>query len=420
MKRSYRKWLIPVALLSVLAAQFYARPEMRAFFSVDYWQSVLRYGKVLRIVESRYVHADDVNFEEFTDTALSGAVRSLDNYSDYMVADDYDAFNMAANQEYVGVGIEVSEFSGRVTIAQVFEQGSAEQAGILSGDFIVGVDGENTRGETLSEVVDRIRGEPGTIVTMEVERPINHQVLSFDLERMEIALDAVVDIEMREDAIGYFKIRQFTDHTDKEMVAAIDQLVAEGMRRLIIDLRGNPGGRLDTAARMAEVFLDKGQTILTVQSRHGVEDVFHSRGSTHYFRGELVVLIDGFSASASEILAGALRDHGRAILVGQKSYGKGSVQSVIGFPGGDGLKLTSARYLLPNGEAINGTGVYPDITIESTTEQSMLLRLQRHHLRRMSRKQFEEIYGFAPAEDEALRVATQLLGSTASLELVGR
>ena len=129
MNRRYMKWLLPVALFSVLAAQFWARPELRAFLSIDYWQSVLRYGKVLRIVEARYVHADDVDFEHFTDIALRESVRSLDDYSDYMVAQEYDAFNMAANQEYVGVGIEVSEFSGRVTIAQVFEQGSAEQAG---------------------------------------------------------------------------------------------------------------------------------------------------------------------------------------------------------------------------------------------------------------------------------------------------
>ncbi len=415
MNRRYVRWLLPVALFSLLAANFWARPEWRALCSFDYWQNLLRYGKVLRIVESRYVHADDVKFEEFTDIALREAVRSLDKYSDYMVAEEYAEFNMAANQEYVGVGIEISEFSGRVTIAQVFEQGSAEKAGILSGDYIVGVDNEDTRGETLSEVVERIRGEPGTMVTIEVERPIHHKVLSFDLERMEIALDAVVDIEMKADTVGYFKIRQFIDDTDDEMLAAIETLEALGMRALIIDLRGNPGGRLDTAARMAEVFLEEGQTILTVQSRRGVEDVFRSRGSKHSFGGQLIVLIDGRSASASEILAGALRDQGRALLVGQKSYGKGSVQSVIGFPGGDGLKLTSARYLLPLGEAINGTGVYPNVTVESTPEHTVIRRLQVHHLRSLTPERFDEVFGFQPVADEALSLAVQLLTSSAAM-----
>lgn len=414
MYKRYYRWLLPIALFSLLASQFWARPELRALLSVDYWQSVFRYGKVLRIVESRYVHADEVDFEALTDTALRGAVRSLDDYSDYMVAEDYEVFNMAANQEYVGVGIEVSEFSGRVTIAQVFEGGSAEESGILAGDYIVGVDGVDTRGENLTEVIERIRGEPGTIVQMEVERPINQRLFNFELERMEIALDSVVDIEMKTDSIGYMKVRQFIDDTDDELFDALSDLTAQGLRGLIIDLRGNPGGRLDTAARMAEIFLQEGETILTVQSRRGVEDVFKTRSVKRSYDGPLVILINGHSASASEILAGALRDHGRALLVGKKSYGKGSVQSVIGFPGGDGLKLTSARYLLPNGEAINGTGVYPDVTVESTTEHSLALMLQMHHLRTLSPTAFQATFGFEPVKDESLQIATDLLDALLS------
>ena len=411
MNRRFVKWLLPIALVSFLASQFWARPELRGLVSLDYWQNVLRYGKVLRLVESKYVHAAEVDFEQFTDIALRNAVRSLDDYSDYMIVEDYEAFNMAANQEYVGVGIEIREFSGRVTIAQVFDAGTAGRAGILPGDAIIGVDGVDTRGENLVEVVGRIRGEPGTTVVMEIERPISNQILSFALERMAIALDSVVDIEMKTDSVGYMKIRQFIDDTDDELFEAIATLIEQGARGIVIDLRGNPGGRLDTAARMAEMFLEPGQTILTVQSRRGVEDVFEARKVKRAYQEPLVILIDGGSASASEILAGALRDHGRALLVGQKSFGKGSVQSVIGFPGGDGLKLTSARYLLPNGEAINGTGVYPNVAVESTPEHSLLLMLQSHHLRHMSPTRFYEIFGFEPVQDEALQVATETLGA---------
>ena len=277
MNKRMFKWLLPIALVSLLASQFWARTELRGLVSLDYWQNVLRYGKVLRLVESRYVHADEVDFEQFTDIALRNAVRSLDDYSDYMVAEDYEAFNMAANQEYVGVGIEISEFSGRVTIAQVFKGGSAEKSGILPGDYIVGVDEVNTRGENLVEVVDRIRGEPGTTVVMEVERPINSLILNFEMERMAITLDSVVDVEMKTDSVGYLKVRQFIDGTDDELFAAISSLAEKGARGMIIDLRGNPGGRLDTAATMAEMFLQEGQNILTVQSRRGVEDVFQAR-----------------------------------------------------------------------------------------------------------------------------------------------
>jgi carboxyl-terminal processing protease len=407
-KRTLR-WIIPVAVLALLASQFAMRTDWRAFASLDYWKSLSRYGKVLRIVESEFVHADEVSFHDLTDVALRGAVRSLDAYSEYMTPDDYEEFNMAANQQYVGVGIELGQFSGRAIISDVFEQGSASAAGLLSGDFIVGVDGVDTREESLAAVVDRIRGEPGSLVTFEVERPIAEGALIFEMERRAISLDAVVDVEMKSAAVGYFHVRQFMDDTDVEMVAAIQSLLAQGMRGLILDLRGNPGGRLDTAARMAEVFLREGQNILTVQSRRGVEDVFASRGSPDAYGQPLVVLINGNSASASEILAGALRDHARAILIGEKSYGKGSVQSVFAFPGGDGLKLTSARYLLPSGEAINGTGVSPNVTVELSAEDAVLLMLQKHHLRGMSPADFKRAFGFEPVEDPQLKVAQQML-----------
>jgi carboxyl-terminal processing protease len=407
-KRTLR-WVIPVALFAVLASQFATRADWRALLSMDYWKSLSRYGMVMRIVESEFVHADEVNFQDLTDVALREAVRSLDPYSDYMTPGDYEEFNMAANQEYVGVGIEIGQFSGRVIISQVFEQGAAAEAGVLSGDFIVGVDGVDTREEALGEVVGRIRGEPGSLVSLEVERPISAETHTFELVRRAIALDSVVDLEMKTESVGYLKVRQFIDETDLEMISAIHALSAQGMQGLIVDLRGNPGGRLDTAAKMAEVFLQPGQKILTVQSRRGVEEVFEAGVSVDAFRQPLIVLIDGHSASASEILAGALRDHARAVLVGEKSYGKGSVQSVYGFRDGDGLKLTSARYLLPSGEAINGTGVYPDVTVEMDAEEAILLMLQKHHLRKMSPAAFTRAFGFAPVEDSQLKVARQML-----------
>jgi carboxyl-terminal processing protease len=403
------RWVIPIACLAVIAAQFAARPDWRAMLSLDYWKSLSRYGLVMRIVESEFVHADEVQFQGLTDVALRAAVSSLDPYSAYMTPDDYEAFSMASNQEYVGVGIEVGQFSGQVIISQVFEQGSASAGGVLAGDFIVGVDGVDTREESLGAVTDRIRGEPGSIVSLEIERPITGEHYTFNLERLAIALDSVVDVEMLTDSIGYLKVRQFIDETDLEMVSAIHRLNAQGMQGLIIDLRGNPGGRLDIAVRMAEVFLNEGQKILTVQSRRGVEEVLYAEANADACDRPLVILIDEYSASASEIFSGALRDHARAVLVGQKSYGKGSVQSVYSLAGGDGLKITSARYLLPNDEAINGIGVYPDVTVERSADESILLMLQAHHLRTMSAADFTKAFGFAPVEDSQLLVAVQIL-----------
>ena len=403
------RWMIPVALLAVLASQFATRADWRAMFSMDYWQSLSRYGMVMRIVESEFVHADEVDFQDLTDVALRAALRSLDPYSEYMTPDDYEDFSMAANQEYVGVGIEVGQFSGRIIISQVFDQGSAGAAGILSGDFIIGVDRADTRNESLGEVIDRIRGEPGSMVSVKVERPITAEEYSFDLERRAIALDSVFYVEMATETVGYMRVRQFIDETDLEMISAIHRLKAEGMQGLIIDLRGNPGGRLNIAVRMSEIFLDAGQPVLTVQSRRGVQEVFYAEATLDANHQPLVVLIDGDSASASEIFSGALRDHARAVLVGEKSYGKGSVQSVYSFPNGDGLKLTSARYLLPSGEAINGTGVCPDVTVEMDAEEAILLILQKHHLRKMSDASFTKTFGFAPIEDPQRLVAEQIL-----------
>jgi len=403
------RWVIPIALLALLASQFATRADWRAMFSLDYWQSLARYGMVLRIVEADFVHADEVDFQELTDVALRAAVRSLDPYSEYMTPDDYEEFGMAANQEYVGVGIEVGFFSGRIIISQVFEQGSAGVGGILAGDFIVGVDEVDTRDESLGEVIDRIRGESGSMVSLQVERPLTAEEHSFTLERRSIALDSVVDVEMATETVGYMRVRQFIDETDLEMISALQRLKSEGMQGLIIDLRGNPGGRVDIAVRMSEIFLDEGQEILTMQSRRGVEEVFYAEATLDANHQPVVVLIDRNSASAAEIFSGALRDHARAVLVGEKSYGKGSVQSVYSFPDGDGLKLTSARYLLPSGEAINGTGVYPNVTVERNTEEAILLMLQAHHLRNMSDDAFAEVFGFAPVVDSQLLVAEQML-----------
>ena len=415
MNKRYIRLMVLVGLLSLVAAQFVMRTELRAYFSIDYWQSVSRYGKVMRIVESQFVHADEVNFKALTDIALREAVRSLDGYSDYMTVDEYHQFNMASKQEYVGVGIEVGQFSGRVVLTQVFEQGVAAASGMLAGDFIVGVDGVDTRTEVLGEVVRRIRGEPGTEVRIEVERPMTTETLTFYLERQAIALDSVIDIEMKTSSVGYLRVRQFIGESRNEMLAAITTLQRQGMEALVIDLRGNPGGRLDTAVAMAEVFLQSGQKILTVQSRRGVEEMLFARDSDASFAGPMAILIDRHSASASEILAGALRDHRRAVLIGENSFGKGSVQSVYGFRGGDGLKLTSARYLLPGGEAINGTGVAPNLLVERTDEEAILLMLQKHHLRRITPDTFAEVFGFHPVEDSQVRAAVELLGALSAL-----
>ena len=410
-KRTF-KWALIGGTLSFWAAIIVFQPSARALFSFEFWQNLARYSRVMRLVETEYVHADDVSYEELTNVALRESVRSLDKYSDYMIPDDFESFNMASNQEYVGVGIELTEFGGQVRITQVFDGGSAEESGLLAGDVIATVDGESVRGESLSEVSKLVRGEPGTTVVLEIERMGQGAAQAFEMERRAITLDAVVDIEMKTPTVGYCLLRQFTEMADVELAAAILQLEAQGMQALILDLRGNPGGRLDSAALIADLFLEPGQAIVTVESRRGLVETVLTEPNGTGFAGPMAILIDQHSASASEILAGACRDHGRAILVGEQTFGKGSVQSVFQFRGGHGLKLTTARYLLPLGEAINGTGVAPDVRVELSREESYVRVLQRHHLRDMDAQAFERRFGFAPIEDAPLQIAQELLAAS--------
>ncbi|MEM7792813.1 MAG: S41 family peptidase, partial [Verrucomicrobiota bacterium] len=362
---------------------------------------------------------DQVDFKEFTDVALRRAVQSLDEYSDYMPPLDYKDFNMASEQTYVGVGIEVGEFAGRISISEVFDGGSAQRSGLLAGDAIIEVDGEGFEEPTLYEVTERIRGEEGTVVTLGVERPRREDILNFEMERRSISLSSVANAEKIKDGIGYLRFRQFTENSAQELAKAIQKLRSEGMEGLVLDLRDNPGGRLDSALEIAEMFLETGDRLLTVQSRRRVVEVFEAGFSQQRFRFPLVVIINGNSASASEILAGILRDHDRAILVGEKSFGKGSVQSIYSFRGDYGLKLTSARYLLPGGDAVHGIGVEPTIAIDQPTEQAFELRIQKHHLRFMTPDEYEASFGFPPKVDSQLEAAIGALQEQLSTQISG-
>ncbi|MEM1222126.1 MAG: S41 family peptidase [Verrucomicrobiota bacterium] len=417
MHKRYLSWTILVGLLAILASQFFARPEWRALLSTSYWSNLGRYGQVMRYVESEYVDGDEVDFKDFTDVALRQAVQSLDKYSDYMPPRDYENFNMASEQTYVGVGIEVGEFAGRISISEVFDGGSAQRSGLLAGDAIIEVDGEGFEDPSLYEVTERIRGEEGTVVRLGIERPKREDLLSFEMERRSISLSSVANAEIIADGIGYLRFRQFTENSAQELAEAIQDLRSDGMEGLVLDLRDNPGGRLDSALQIAEMFLETGDRLLTVQSRRRVMEVFEAGFSQLRFRFPLAIIINGNSASASEILAGILRDHERAILVGEQSFGKGSVQSIYSFRGDYGLKLTSARYLLPKGEAVHGVGVTPTIVIDQPTEQAFELRIQKHHLRFMTPEEFETSFGFPPRVDSQLEAGMQALREQLSTKI---
>lgn len=413
MDKRYLKWYLLVGVLALIGSQLYMRPETRGLLSFSYWQSLFRYGAVLRLIESEYVDPDAMDYHSFTDAALNGGLMQFDPYASYYTEDAYMRFQEEAEQRYVGVGIEVGYFESKALITDVFAEGSAGEAGIQVGDRIVGVDEMEVSEDNLSVLIDAIRGQPGTEVSLKVERIGEEAPLQIRIERQSITLSSIADATMEMEAVGYVRVRQFTEKTDVELREAIKSLSADGMRGLIIDLRGNPGGRLDTAVQMAEFFLEPGKTILKVQSRRGIEEVFKSKDQSDRYEGALVLLIDERSASASEVFAGALRDHDRAVLVGETSFGKGSVQSVIGFSNGDGLKLTSARYLLPNGQVVQGVGVEPDIEIEIPEQAHMRQMLRRHLETQVDAATIEAFFGFELVPDAVLEA-----GKSALVELL--
>jgi carboxyl-terminal processing protease len=409
MDKRYLKWYLLVGFLALLSSQFYVRPEMRGLVSWDYWQNLLRYGQIMRLAESRYVDPTEFDYEQFTNLALDGALRQLDVHSSYYTLEDFERFNNDANQTYVGVGIEVASFEQKTVISDVFAEGSAGNAGIRVGDRIVGVDGLDLIDSSIGEILDLIRGETGSEVSIEVERIGNEDRLNFKMLRKEITLQSVSDVSMLTDTIGFVRVRQFTDDTDTELADALKGLAKRGMEGLIIDLRGNPGGRLETATRMASLFLDYDQIILKVQSRDGIEEVIRVESEKAVFEVPVVILLNRQSASASEILAGALQDHGRAVLVGEKSYGKGSVQSVFGFNDGGGMKLTIARYLLPKGAVVNGIGVSPDYEVDVPEEDRARSLLQQHLDLQINEAEFLSFFGFAPSGDRVLEKALEVI-----------
>lgn len=324
------------------------------------------FAEVLGHVQNRYVNevAEDVLIE----AAIDGMLGELDPHSVYMDAEQYEAMRNDTRGEYVGVGIVIREVDSSVVVQEVFEGGPAMAAGVSVGDIIIGVAGESATGFGTQDVVERLRGRRGESVDVELRREVDgsYQDIAVTIVRDVIQVDAIAE-EMPVPGYGLVQMRQFQSGVGDGVREAIDRLQAEHGEELagvILDLRGNPGGLLSEAVEVSDVFLSSGD-IVSTGSRASPSNRFEaSRGSTR-FDGPVVVLMDEGSASASEIVAGALQDNGRATILGTQSYGKGSVQSIIDLADGGGLKLTISLYYTPSGRSIQGEGIFPDVEVEA-------------------------------------------------------
>jgi carboxyl-terminal processing protease len=338
------------------------------------------FTKVLEEVHRSYVDTNESGYDSLIRHAMSGMLQNLDPYSQYMDAEEYQGMKDDTAGSFGGIGIVISMKDGLLTVVSPMEDTPGFRAGILSGDIIVEVAGQETREMGLSESVKLMRGAPGTEVQIKTLRPSTHEVKDITITREEISVVSVKDVKTVQDGIGYIRITQFNEPTGGRLREELEKLSDEGLTGLVLDLRGNPGGLLTAAAEVAELFLPRGELIVFTKGREADMEnrLFKSSGLTHYTARDfpMVILVNGGSASASEIVAGALQDHKRAMLVGEKTFGKGSVQSLLPLEDGSAIKLTTAKYYTPSERVIHEKGIDPDYVVEMPMEDLFLLRTQ--------------------------------------------
>jgi carboxyl-terminal processing protease len=343
------------------------------------------FANVLQKIRAEYVDGTNLTYRNLTYSAIKGMVGSLDPHSEFLDARDYQQLQDDTQGQFGGLGLGVSMRDGYVTVIAPMEDTPGFRAGILTGDRIVKVDGKSVERMPLGEVVKQLRGEPGTPVTVGIQRPATGEEKSFTLNRAIIQMDMVKDINGKKefplgaDGIGYIRITEFGDKTSDELEAALGRLKSQGMKALILDLRWNPGGLLDEAVKVCQKFLPFGQLVVSTEGRDPAQDIVRrAEGRGDELKGEPVVILVNFgSASAAEIVTGCLQDLHRAVILGEKTFGKGSVQSI--FPLGDvgALKLTVAKYYTPSHRVIHEHGIEPDIVVPMTGEQEAALLLTR-------------------------------------------
>lgn len=355
----------------------------------DVYQNIELFTRVLERVRKDYVDGDKVSYKDLIYAALKGMLNSLDPHSEFMEADKYNDLKNDTEGLFGGVGIVISVRDNTLTVISPMEDTPAFKAGILTGDRIVKIEGRSTEKLSLPDAVKRLRGTPGTDVNISVLRPSTGQVRDLQLTRAEIKVDTVKDVNSRrefpldDDKIGYIRLTQFGEQTSTELEDALKKLDKQGMQALILDLRNNPGGLLDQAAKVCEKFLPKSQLIVSTEGRHAEErSEFRSSGRGAHPTLPLAILVNNGSASASEIVAGCLQDTtaagaSRAIIIGEQTFGKGSVQKILPLGDGSALRLTTAKYYTPSHKVIHEKGITPDIVVPMTVEEDEALILRR-------------------------------------------
>ncbi len=328
------------------------------------------FGDVFERVRAEYV--EPINDRTAVENAINGMLTGLDPHSSYLNLRSYRDMQVQTRGEFGGLGIEVTQENGYIKVISPIDETPAARAGVKAGDLITHLNGDSVQGLSLQEAVEQMRGERGTAIKILIRREGAAQPIEMSLTR-EVIRPQVVRFRMEGNDIGYVRLTSFNEQTDAGLRRAVDSLrqqAGDKLKGIVLDLRNNPGGLLDQAVQVTDDFLDKGEIVSTRARRPDDAQRWNAKAGDITQGLPVVVLINGGSASASEIVAGALQDHRRAIVLGVKSFGKGSVQTVMPIPGNGAIRLTTARYYTPSGRSIQGTGIEPDIEVLAQREEA--------------------------------------------------
>jgi carboxyl-terminal processing protease len=399
-----RKWLGTILIVAVFVGGFVVgdltASRNSALANVAYSQLKL-FGDVLSIIQSSYV--EEVNVDNLVQGAVNGMVQTLDPHSSYLTPEMLKQVEVETKGTFGGLGIEIGMKDGILTVIAPIEDTPAARAGLLAGDKIVKIENESTKNMNVMDAVKRLRGEPGSKVTITVARESLPEPKAYTITRDIIKIKSVKSRPMG-DGIGYIRLTQFQQDSHQEVNRALQEFLKEkgGLKGLILDLRNNPGGLLDQAVRIADEFIESGLVVYTDGRVEAQKTKYAAHKEGTYTGFPIVVLVNAGSASASEIVAGALQDHGRAIIIGQRTFGKASVQTILPLEDGSALRLTTARYYTPSGRSIQAKGIDPDIVVSDGKEppDGHVKILRERDIERHLKGDGEEAPAVAPVPQE--------------------
>ncbi len=371
-----------------------------------------RFRQVLEAVGARYVDPAAATPEKLTTSALSEMLTKLDTHSEFLDRKENAKVQNDLKSTFGGIGVQIELRDDKVIVIAPIAGTPGDRAGILRGDRIVAVDGHDLEVPVLRNAVDRLRGKPGTKVRIGLERPAGPSTRNLELElvREIIKVETIRAVSLVAPQIGYIQVTQFTERTAEEFKAALVKLEGQGMRALVIDLRNNPGGLLAAPVEMLGAFFRDGELVVYTQGRDpGSRSELRARGAGRKRDYPLAVLVNAGSASAAEIVTGALHDTHRAVVIGERTFGKGSVQTIVQLPDGEALRLTTARYFTPGGQVIHGHGIEPDVALPVSAEDDRKLNIQRLRDDLANPAEFRARFEFEPIADRQLEAALDAL-----------